>query len=97
MSKEQIAAELLVQEESGEGHSFRVLPCSLLKENLCSAYPHRPADCRSFPHIQKKDFVSRLNQAFSNCSVCPIVFNVFELLKLDLWRERKSNYEWALE
>jgi hypothetical protein len=97
VSKGQVATELLVQEESGGGHFFRLLPCPLLKENLCSAYPHRPADCRSFPHIQKKDFVFRLSQAFSNCSVCPIVFNVFELLKRDLWRERKSNYESALE
>ena len=97
MPKEQAATELLVQEENGEGHSFRSLPCPLLKDNLCSAYPLRPADCRSFPHLQKKDFVSRLSRAVSNCSVCPIVFNVFELLKRDLWREQKSNYESVLK
>ena len=64
----------------------------LLKENLCTTYPCRPADCRSYPHIQKKDFVFRLNQAILNCSVCPIVVNVFELLKRDLWRGRRSEY-----
>ena len=92
MSEDQFATAYLVQGESGEGHSFRSLPCPLLKENLCTVYPHRPADCRSFPHVHKKDFVFRITQAWSNCSVCPIVFNVFELLKRDLWRERKSNY-----
>jgi hypothetical protein len=29
-----------------------------------------------------------MNQAFSNCSVCPIVFNVYEELKRKLWRQR---------
>jgi len=92
LSEEQVAAEYLVQEERGEGYFFRSLPCPLLNENLCVAYPYRPTDCRSYPHIHKTDFVFRLNQAWLNCSVCPIVFNVFELLKRDLWRERRSDY-----
>jgi uncharacterized protein len=91
-SADHVIAQYLVQEESGEGHLFRSLPCPLLKENLCTAYSNRPGDCRSYPRLQKKDFVFRLNQAWLNCSVCPIVFNVFELLKRDLWRRRRSEY-----
>ncbi|MBN1676299.1 MAG: hypothetical protein JXR37_34970 [Kiritimatiellae bacterium] len=47
-------------------------------------------DCRSYPHLHKKPFVARLTQAYSNCSVCPIVYNVYEELKKRLWDRGKS-------
>ena len=78
----------LVVEEEEDGYCFREIPCPFLHENLCSLYDQRPADCRSYPHLQKNDFVFRLLQAVSNCSVCPIVFNVYEELKARLWRRR---------
>ena len=59
----------------------------LLSDNCCTVYDHRPDDCRSYPHLHKDEFVFRLIQAVENCSVCPIVFNVFERLKDELWRE----------
>ena len=33
----------------------------------------------------KKNFTSRLMGVIGNCSVCPIVFNVYELLKGEIW------------
>jgi Fe-S-cluster containining protein len=71
-----------------EGAIFRNQPCFFLQDNLCTVYNHRPGDCRSYPHLHKKEFVFRMNQAFSNYSVCPIVFNVYEELKRELWRHR---------
>lgn len=65
---------------------FNAMPCPFLRDNRCSVYDHRPRDCRSYPHLLKKDFVSRLSQAYANCGVCPIVFNVYEGLKRELWR-----------
>jgi Fe-S-cluster containining protein len=59
-----------------------------LQNNLCRVYNDRPGDCRSYPHLHKRDFVFRVNQAFSNCFVCPIVFNVYEELKRELWRQK---------
>lgn len=38
-------------------------------------------NCISYPHLHKKDFTSRLIGVIENCSVCPIVFNVYERLK----------------
>ena len=78
----------LRKDEDGEGETFNVLPCPFLKDNHCSVYDHRPADCRSFPHLHKREFVFRVNQAFSNCGVCPIVFNVYEGLKREFWDRR---------
>ena len=64
--------------------SFNKLPCPFLKDLKCSVYDCRPNDCRSYPHLHKKDFISRLYGVIDNYSVCPIVFNVFEDLKFRL-------------
>jgi len=61
--------------------SFNKLPCPFLKNLKCSVYDCRPNDCRSYPHLHKKVFISRLFGVIDSYSVCPIVFNVFEDLK----------------
>ncbi len=71
--------------EGGEGYEFKVKPCPLLKENSCTCYSVRPSDCRSYPHLNKNDFVLRLISVIENCSLCPIVYNVYESLKGKLW------------
>ena len=48
---------------------------------------------RSYPHLQKEDFVFRLAQAVSNCSICPIAFNVYERLKAELWHRPQFDWE----
>jgi len=78
---------LVVDKEEGEDkYKFNSLPCPFLKENKCTNYSHRPEDCRSFPHLQKENFVFRLMGVIEFYSICPIVFNVYEQLKKDLWR-----------
>jgi len=68
-----------------EGFIFRKKPCPFLKGNLCSHYELRPEACRSFPHLHKEEFVFRLIGVVENYDVCPIVFNVYEQLKTELW------------
>jgi hypothetical protein len=74
-------ALFLKENEHGEGFAFNTQPCPFLKNNRCEVYENRPRDCRSYPHLHKRGFVFRINQAISSCSVCPIVFNVYEGLK----------------
>ncbi len=62
---------------------FKQRPCPFLKNNLCSVYESRPSTCRTYPHLEKGQFISRLGNVLSNLSVCPIAFNTFELLKLN--------------
>lgn len=69
-------------------YKFKYLPCPFLKDNLCINYQHRPLDCRSFPHLDKKDFTSRLNAVLDNYAICPIVFSVYECLKDEIWHKR---------
>lgn len=85
MKPSEFQQKYLLAEEEEDGYCFREMPCPFLHENLCSVYDQRPADCRSYPHLQKNEFVFRLSQAVSNCSVCPIVFNVYEELKAQFW------------
>ncbi len=59
-------------------------PCSFQKDKKCTVYECRLADCRSFPHLHKKNFASRLINVLQNYSICPIVFNVYEQLKNEM-------------
>ena len=78
---------LALDEENAWG--FNQQPCPFLENNRCTVYESRPRDCRSYPHLDKREFVSRLGQALSNCSVCPIVFNVYERLQQTLRPARR--------
>ena len=40
---------------------------------------------RPFPHLHKEEFIFRLWGVVENCPICPIVFNVYEQLKDELW------------
>jgi len=75
----------LMERENNEGITFNKKPCPFLNNNICSQYEYRPKDCRSYPHLHKKYFVSRLINVIDNASVCPIVFNVYEALKEEVW------------
>jgi Fe-S-cluster containining protein len=72
---------------------FKEKPCPFLKNNLCRIYFHRPKDCKSFPHLHKKEFIFRLWGVVESCSICPIVFNVYEQLKGKLWHA--GDFEFA--
>jgi Fe-S-cluster containining protein len=86
ISREVLTKRMLITDEDGD-IVFNKSPCPLLTGNLCSEYEHRPNDCRSFPHLHKDEFVFRLIGVVHNCSVCPIVFNVYERLKDEIWHQ----------
>jgi Fe-S-cluster containining protein len=81
----QLKENFLVEYDTPEKYRFSTMPCPFLKDNLCSQYEYRPDDCMSYPHVHKKDFTSRLMGIVWNCSVCPIVYNVYEELKREIW------------
>ncbi len=78
----------LMKKDKDKGFVFKEQPCPFLRDNRCEVYENRPRDCRSYPHLHKKEFIFRINQAFQNCSICPIVFNVYEGLRQALWNTR---------
>lgn len=59
-------------------------PCQFLKDKKCTIYELRPEECSSYPYLHKKYFNSRLMGVIENCEICPIVYNVYELLKKEM-------------
>lgn len=97
LSETEVINRFLVPGKEKETFTFNNKPCPLLAGNRCTAYPSRPDDCRSFPHLHKEEFVFRLVQAVENCWICPIAFNVFERLKIELWYEPDDIWEEELD
>ena len=74
-----------VESDPVEGDYFlKGKPCKYLCEKKCSVYSNRPEDCKSYPHTHKKDFNTRTLGIIENYGICPIVFNIFERLKLEM-------------
>lgn len=66
-------------------------PCVFLGEgNACTIYEHRPKACRDFPYLHEKGFRNRTLIMISKCSVCPIVFNVWQRLKGRFWPKKPA-------
>lgn len=71
----------LMRPEDDGTLAFCQRPCPLLADNKCSAYAHRPADCRLYPHLDQEDFLGLSIGIIENYGTCPIIFNVYGRLK----------------
>jgi Fe-S-cluster containining protein len=85
-SARQISREELIEAylaESGDGvtYTMKSSPCPFLDGNACSVYVDRPQACRSYPGLDKSGFITRIDNVFSDCSVCPIAYHVCERVK----------------
>ncbi len=58
------------------------IPCHFLNDNKCTIYPSRFGGCREFPALHLPKIQKRLFTIFMHYSRCPIIYNVFEELKL---------------
>jgi Fe-S-cluster containining protein len=73
---------------------INTIPCHFLSEKKCTIYTARFSGCREFPHLHEPGFSKRLFTMFQYYSICPIIFNVLEGLKLkmaDLQAKRPLN------
>jgi len=72
------------QDDLEEALYLKDTPCKYLSDKKCRIYGDRPAVCKSYPHTHLNDFNSRTLEIIANTAICPIVFNLFELLKREL-------------
>jgi Fe-S-cluster containining protein len=79
-----LITKYLDEYENGRQYSFKRTPCPFLVNNSCAVYPGRPSACRSYPGLDKNGFLLDPGLAFSSCSVCPIVYNVYERVKREI-------------
>ena len=91
LSDGELQSKYLKKDEDGDW-IFKALPCPFLKDNRCTVYVARPHDCQSFPHLHKPEFTTRLLSVCGNCAVCPIVYNVYEALKAELWHREDDPF-----
>jgi uncharacterized protein len=84
LSARDLRRKWLAYDRIAGGFVLNVKPCPFLRGKRCGVYEYRPEDCRSYPHLHKKNLVFRSIDLYSNCSVCPISFNVYEGVKREL-------------
>ncbi len=63
---------------------LKAFPCKHLKDKKCTIYDDRMEECRLYPYLDKDNFIDRTHGVLQNYEICPLVFNVFERLKLEL-------------
>jgi Fe-S-cluster containining protein len=89
MTVEEFQKKWLKKERGGERDWLnKTEPCQFLnlKDNMCSIYEVRPADCAGFPHLSKKfnDFVHIHKQ---NVEYCPATHRLVEKMMERVNRE----------
>lgn len=86
MERREFVATYLERTEIGDDNPWqtRTTPCPFLKENRCSVYDDRPADCRGYPYLYEPDFPARTIGMIGRAATCPIVYEVIEELKKSL-------------
>lgn len=81
------------QEDEFEGTFLKDTPCRYLEGKRCGIYESRPGQCQRFPYTGEKGFIFRLWGISGFYGICPIVFNIMEMLKDRLgFRCRKRYY-----
>lgn len=79
-----------VAEEDGTKY-FTSTPCAFLDaNNRCTVYEDRPQACRDFPYLYTPGFRQRTLMMIDNNATCPIVFNVWQILKGRVWTRRRN-------
>jgi Fe-S-cluster containining protein len=86
MERQEFVETHLEPSEAGSENPWRcrATPCPFLKNNLCSIYEDRPADCSGYPYLYERDFVSRTMGMIERTFTCPIVYEAMEELKKSL-------------
>ncbi len=84
LSKVSFTEKYLEKDDFENTRFLKDKPCIFLENKKCTIYKDRPADCKSFPHIDKNGFIGRTMSMLNNYEICPIVFNVMERLKREL-------------
>ena len=72
-----------IEESLAGEYIINTIPCHFLKEKKCNIYENRFNECREFPHLHKPNFNDRLFGTLIHYSICPIIYNVVEQLKIE--------------
>ena len=88
MSVNEFKKKWLKKDRSNGDWMNKSTPCQFLnlKDNKCSIYEVRPADCAGFPHLPKKKMVDYMHVHKQNIEYCPATFTMVEKI-MDKFKE----------
>ncbi len=82
LTPEAFREKWLVQDADNGDWVNRKTPCQFLQpDNRCGIYAVRPADCREFPHHDKRPFDLWNDTFIGNVDKCPATFDLVSRLK----------------
>ena len=84
ITPEQLERKYLDKTDEPDRFLIRQKPCPFLDGKLCRHSHVRPESCVEFPFLHKPDCTTRSMMALWNLPYCPIVYNVYELLKAEI-------------
>lgn len=74
-----------VTEENIESFMYqKSFACKHHQNKKCTDYLNRPEECRLYPYLGEDHFITKTYSALINYEICPHVYNVLELLKIEL-------------
>lgn len=73
--------ETHLEESMGGQLIINTIPCHFLKDNKCTVYEDRFAECREFPGLHRNGFRDRIFSTLMHYGRCPIVYHLIEELK----------------
>lgn len=85
MTPEQFKEKWLYKDDIGDWNNKKQ-PCQFLnlKDNKCSIYEIRPADCSGFPHLNRKKVVNYIHVHQQNIEYCPATYRMVEKWMIEL-------------
>ncbi len=84
LSQLDFVAKYVAFNEREQMKFLKDLPCKYLNDKKCSLHSNKPEECKAYPHTQTDGFIHRTFVMLDNYGICPIVFNLFEQLKMEL-------------
>jgi Fe-S-cluster containining protein len=80
---EEFKKQWLVFDKKENDWQNKKQPCQFLnlKDNKCSIYEIRPADCAGFPHLPKKKMVDYMHVHKQNIEYCPATYKLVEKMQ----------------
>ena len=95
MTVSEFRSKWLYQEEGSGDWLNKSTPCQFLdlKNNHCTIYDVRPADCAGFAHLPRKKMVEFMHVHKQNVELCPATYRMVEKMMEKLKQQPISNPE----
>jgi len=85
ITKDELTTKYLVHEDIDDEKQdeFKHKPCSFLDDDgSCQIEDCKPNACKDYPFTDKPDRLSSMLSVIDHASVCPVVFEILERLKM---------------